>query len=382
MSFGSWLHRAARSAGRVASAAVKLPGKGLHTAGGLVGKLPLVGTPLQASLNLASGPFDLAGKIADGARIDKAIMGTFRDQLAAVHDIAPYAQMVVGMVPGIGSGVSGAIAASIALSEGRPLDEIAMAGIKGAIPGGAAAKALFDATQRAARGENVSDALMAQIPPAARQALSTAKALARGDNVAKTALETARKNLPADMQTALDIGIAAGNGRNLQDALAKSYAQITPAQMQTLADSAKSVLAKSKGYATARNLVDKASQSGFDVGMGLMAKTGVSEKAILAVRARLTPVQQIGFDVAVSAKVGAVLGPKIPKGLKGAAAAAYVVTQGMQGGGQAQKIAMIKTIAKAPGAKAGIQAAVADVSTERSESAPWWKKLLALIGLG
>lgn len=103
-------------------------------------KIPVIGSPiatvLSAGYQSGMGPVNLTVAITQGQRIDTAILGELKAQLKTFRQVAPYAQMVLSMVPGIGSGVSAALAAGIALAEGQSIDDALKAGLIAAIPGG------------------------------------------------------------------------------------------------------------------------------------------------------------------------------------------------------------------------------------------------------
>ena len=134
----------------------------------------------------AAQPFRLAQSIASGERIDKAFVDNFKRDLALIKEAAPLAQAVVSFVPGVGTGVAAAIGAGVAIAEGRDIDEIAKAAIRGAVPGGPAAVAAFDAALK----------------------------IGAGENVGKAVLESAREAVPAQYRQAFDIGLADVTGEN------------------------------------------------------------------------------------------------------------------------------------------------------------------------
>ena len=90
------------------------------------------------------------------------------------EDIGSYATTVVSLVPGVGTGVSAALAAGIALAQGQSITDAVKNGIRDAIPGGAIATAGFDMAVKVASGENVGTAALetarAQLPPVAQKA--------------------------------------------------------------------------------------------------------------------------------------------------------------------------------------------------------------------
>jgi hypothetical protein len=185
-------------------------------------KIPVVGAPLASVYGVAIAPAALAESIAKGQRIDKALVGNFKGQIADIKQLAPYVQTVISFVPGVGQGVGAAMAAATALANGQPLSSAVLAGIKGAIPGGPIAKSAFDAVSAVAQGKNVSAAALASLPlpegqkKALTEALRVAGDIAKGKNVGDVALATAMKQLPPDLQKAVQTGLAVGHAVTIQ----------------------------------------------------------------------------------------------------------------------------------------------------------------------
>ena len=149
MAFG-WLKKAVKSAtGGVASIGKQL------------GKVPIVGKGLKGTFALTIGaPFSVANAVASGQRIDKVALGHLTSQIGAIQDVAPYVQTVVSVVPGVGQGMSGAIAASLALASGKNITVALKEAVKNSLPGGPLAKAGFDLAEAAIQGKPL-DAIMA-----------------------------------------------------------------------------------------------------------------------------------------------------------------------------------------------------------------------------
>lgn len=215
MAFG-WLKKAVKSAtGAVGSLGTQL------------GKVPIVGKGLKGTFALTIGaPFAVANAVASGQRIDKVALGHLTSQIGAIRDVAPYAQMVVSVVPGVGQGVSGAIAASLALANGKNITEALKEGVKGTLPGGPLAKAAFDLGEAAVQGKPIDKALVAALPiPDAQKkllvtGLETAKDLAHGKRLDAALMNTALAALPPDARKAVTVGLALGHGQVMQAARA------------------------------------------------------------------------------------------------------------------------------------------------------------------
>jgi hypothetical protein len=152
-----WVGNACRTAGRAISGAAKLVVKGITKAAELVGNIPIIGKALSGVLNLAAAPFKAIDAICSGVPLDKVALGFFKDQVTAFRDIAPLAQSIVSLIPGIGTGVAAAIGGALAcaqvLVDGRPIDQALLDAVKGAVPGGAIAGAVFSVAEAACSGQ-------------------------------------------------------------------------------------------------------------------------------------------------------------------------------------------------------------------------------------
>ena len=172
--------------------AVSSAGSGLASIGkGVVSVAKGVATPVAA---LVTSPIRLASDIASGKNVFVALKDTVKRDLNSAKEIAPYVQAVISVVPGVGAGVNGAIAAGAALAQGQPITSALVAGLKNSLPGGPLAAQAFDTAYAVARGQNVGEAalqaLVNQAPggAAGKQAVQTAIAVAKGQNLQQAAL--------------------------------------------------------------------------------------------------------------------------------------------------------------------------------------------------
>jgi LysM domain len=325
----------AKGGASVVNKGAKTVGSAVKTGQGILGKVPVVGKGLVAASTLALSPYEITLNVLQGQRIDNAVVGHFKSQLGAIRDIAPYAQTVVSFVPGIGTGISGAIAAASALSEGKPITEALIAATKGALPGGPLAAAAFDVAVAAAQGKPLTEVAFAAIPlPATqkdllRQSLQVAKDIAAGKRVDKIIIDRVNDNLsklPKGVAQAAQIGIALGQGQNLQKTLVKAGTQMVNfknplvaanAIQRVAAGASKSGIAKAIGAAQAlkngspaitRTLKAAGSQFqngsveklGFDTAVAVLAKTSGNKAALAAARRALpTAAAQRAFDSAI-----------------------------------------------------------------------------------
>lgn len=185
------------SLGHAFATVAKAAAQGLESVEKAATHIPILGSVVK----LSATPFDMVSHLVQGERIDHALLGELKANVAAIKDVAPYVTSVISFVPGIGTGVAAAIAAGTSLVEGKNITDALIEGFKGSLPGG----------ELAAHG------------------LSLATKLAKGENVGKAAFEEARSTLPPEAQHAFDIGIALSTGKSLQHALVSSVLDLTHA---------------------------------------------------------------------------------------------------------------------------------------------------------
>lgn len=253
-------------------AAARWAGHAASDVAAVAGKIPVVGPALHATL--AVTPFGLVKAIVSGERLDRALVDDFKSKIAAAREVAPYAQTVVSFVPGVGTGVAGAIGAGAALAEGRPISEAVEAGIRGALPGGPLVQSAFDVGMAAVKGQNVG----------------------------KAALTAARNQLPdGPARHAFDVGLAVATGKNLQASLVNAVTNLAPKQLGALAKFGEQTVRSVPALLAVRSGLGAAPARGFDLASGLLAHSGVNERVLLVARRRLDPLMKQGFDRAVQA---------------------------------------------------------------------------------
>jgi len=385
----SWVGNIVKTAGAalhaVASAAVTVTG----ALSKVVGKIPIVGGPLSAAFDVAlTGPFRVTDGIVEGKRIDKVVMGELKAGLNVAHEVAPYAQTVLSLAPGVGSGLSGAIGAALAIADGRPITDALKQGLKDAAPGGPAGRAIMSVATGVMSGKGIDQIALdaIPIPDAQKQALAKAleitKAVASGERIDKVALaqakgviETVAKQVGPDVAKSLKVGIAVGHAEKLQSIM-KSQAASTPV-LKTLVTEAKKTIPADPVLAHGIKLVPKGT-AGFMVGAALMKKR-VTPTEFLTIRNRLKGDNRKAFDIATSMHVGRVTNKEPPK-LKGnpAARAGFYATMGMQGAKMSQKVGMLKTIAANPAARQGAGIAV---RLAKKQNMSTWQRIKYYIGI-
>lgn len=305
----------------VAKTAKKVGGDIIHTAnnvvkfagksvvapvGKAIGHIPVVGPVVSSAAKLT--PFyalgNLSARVLSGERLDKAFLNSAKGQLHAVKDLAPYVSQVAAFIPGVGTGIAAALAAGTALAEGRTITQALLDGVKGALPGGPVAKAIFDGGQALMHGQNLTSAAIAaaksQLPRDVGSAIDVAVKAAKGKNVREAVLQTVRaklSNSPQQLQ-AFEKSVALGAARNIQSNVTNKVT--TASGLKSLAAQGQKMLANSP--ASIRNPsvgLSAPALAGYKAGLGLLSSTGVTPHMVVAARSVLGPVQQTGFDHAV-----------------------------------------------------------------------------------
>lgn len=383
---GHFVSNAAKTAGKEIGKA----GKSLQSAGGAVGgllkKIPVVGAPMHtlmsAQYNMLTAPARAAVDIGKGKNLGKVAIGQIKQHVADAKAVAPYAQTVVSMVPGVGSGVSAAMGVGLALADGQPIDQALIKGVISAVPGGPAAQAAASVAasgiSAAVKGEkfDVNSAVGAglnalPIPQAAKDSLATGLKMtadiASGKNVSKAAadaaLEAGMKYLSPQAKKAFQTGMAVQTAAVLQHVKSKHLGGISGKLSETGIQLSKALPAVGEARKLATN-----GTRGFDLGSGLMSQKA-SLFDVIATRSKIkSPADQKGFDMALAAKIGMVANPAKPK-LSVAANAGRAITLGMQGlANPEKKKAIMAAVAKSPSASVGAKEAVRQVALRRK---PW-----------
>ena len=208
---------------RAATTVVNTAKTAASKAENFVSKIPVLGTVANATAALALLPVSATNALVHGKRIDQVALGSLKNALAQVKTLAPYVQTVLTMVPGVGTGISAGLGAALALAQGQSITDAMVAAAKSMLPGGPAAQAAFNVAHDVMQGKPITTVAIDAIPGVSPQAktalmqgLSAAKDLAAGKNVATTALDLAIHQLPPEYQRAVQVGIAMGHARTLQ----------------------------------------------------------------------------------------------------------------------------------------------------------------------
>jgi hypothetical protein len=391
-----WVGNAVKTAGKPIGAVAHAVQGAEGAVGKEIGKLPVIGKPLHAIFDLGAmgilGPALTLGNVLGGERIDQAILGTLKQELQDVKAIAPYAEMVIAFVPGIGPGVAGALGAGLALASGQSLTQAMEEGIKDAIPGGAIAVAIYQVSKTAVsiakKGGRVTLGDVVALGGAAAQAVGflpegvqtaiqgvigpvsdAVQGVSSAVQEAETAMGPFKNLVSAEAKKALQIGISVGHGKFLQQAGMQGLTD--PGLRNRLMAQGQQVAASDPTVQAARSTL-QAGFNGFDVGVGLM-RMSVTPHQFQTIRGMLQGPDQVGFDLATSLHIARVSQPTPALGST-PANAGYLATLGMQGAPDASKTAIMQGIATQPVIAGGAKAAVSHVAERR---ASWWARIVS-----
>jgi hypothetical protein len=317
-------------------------------------------------------------------------------------DLAPVAQVaasIVSFVPGVGTVVSAAIDAGVALASGKPIDEVLMSAVKGAVPGGEIAAAGFELGKAAMTGKNIGQAAIGalgeaagiEIPDAAKAALTgglnAAQAIASGKKPDQALISAAMGVLPGEaanivkqanlsgdikkiadtltsqgqalipkisdnqrklLQDAIHIGVASQHAQNKQQGLSQSITRRgVPNSLRLTGNRSLDDTSRA-----ARNALHGQGVRGFDLGIGLM-QNHASVFKIHDLRNRLSAADKHGFDVALALHRGRATAKPLPPGTHPAIKASHAIVHGMRGSTPEHKVALMHTAISSPTGRTG-----------------------------
>jgi hypothetical protein len=376
----SWLGNVVKTCGRKLKSGVKAISKASGKVKKAIDKVPVVGPGLGAVYDISiNNQWKLASSVAEGVRVDKAFGRFAKGYWKDAQTLAPYAQSVVSLVPGIGQGASGAIGAGIALANGKPITAAVVAAVRGALPGGPLAGMAFDVAAAAAQGVPPEQIALSALPlgdvqkKAVAKALTVVRKVAEGQRVDEAVFNQALEEIPAEAASAIKVGIAVGKGRSLQKAVADN---ITPEVLGKVASRGASVLGVDNVLKAGADKIKSEAgvEDGFKVGIGVAASK-VKPIDVVAIRTKLKPAAKKGFDIALSTHVARVT-REVPKHLTSPAQQfGFFATAGLAGSTPKRKAAMAKTIIADKDARTGAETAINEMLKERS----WWNRLVETV---
>lgn len=410
-----WAGNVVQTAGHVAGDAIHTVNKVNGDITGLIQKVPVVGPVYHAVWDANVGfVFSVADDVAAGKRLDQVGMAAFQRQISDVQEVAPYVETVMTFVPGVGPEVSAAIGCSVALAEGKTIDQALLAGVRAAIPGGAIAQAAFDTSTAVLRGESageigltavegIANASGVQVPPQAKQVLASglriARDMAHGQSITDAALNEAIRQLPQSAQNAAQAARSLATGKSVGDVIIETGQKMIPGLSQAARDGLRKGLTVGmcmgnagrlqeiintqmggsdminrlsmagdkvvKGSADAMQAMGlaKGSEHGFQIALGLMTYNARGQSVLLAVRDKLSSQDKMGFDMGCSYHAGRVTNKAV--GIDTRVNAAYFITMGLRGHAPGNKAAMMRAIASDKRGRRGAVIAAKEVAKAR-----------------
>jgi hypothetical protein len=326
---GNFVGNVVKTAGHAIGTVVHSIQNAAGEVGKVIAKIPIVGGVISAVFDLTyqstMGIVNLAVAIViEGKRVDQAILSSLKKQLQVFKQVAPYAQMVISVIPGIGQGVSAALSAGLALAEGQSIADALKAGLIGALPGGPLIKAAvtmgIETIQHVVKGERVDIATIAQtaggvassalgLPIVAKNALlagiSTVGAIVKGQPLDKAITDGAIKGLPISEQvknamtdaTAITLDLA--HGKPLDRTLLSRIDMVSsrlPAS-NPLADTIKTGITATKKLTSGQKVEDV---------MFTALQSGIGDSLVSMGAAKLPPDAQKAIKSGVALGTGAV----------------------------------------------------------------------------
>lgn len=348
-------------------------------------KIPVVGKPIGSVFHFANAPLSLAEHIASGDRLDRAVIANIKGQVKDVHDVAPYAKLVLSCVPGVGTVAAGAIGAGLALAEGQPISGVLMAGVEGAIPGGTVARSLFtvgkDAIQHKKLTEMAVDALpINQLEKASIKAtVNLAMKQSQGQHVSPQEAAAAEKGITPEHRAALSIALAMGEAQKSQEDMLVNVTNDTLTALQQQGAASIAVHPTVKAGEALLKTADE--RRGFEIGTGLMLYQ-LYPMHVAAVQSKLkNDGERHGFDYALAGHVGGVKETKTqfhnPQ-----SQFAYRATLGARNAGVEFKGRIVKTSTANVHATVGTLEAAKQVAVGKEHWwVRWWHELEDVLGI-
>lgn len=405
----------AKAAVAVAETTVETAGDAAGIVGDAVGEIPIVGTPLAVALDIAVAPVGLAQAIARGERIDEAVISNIKKQIKNVQDIAPYAQIVVSFVPGIGTGIGAAIAAGVALSEGKSITEAVVAAAQASIPGGPIAQAAFNVSYSVASGQPIDEVALAAVPlppeqkeliksgvsaakalgdgkavneaivkvvvdqlpgtPEQKKALTEglviAKEVIQGKPVDSIAYNRGKEYLPPEVQGAIQIATSLAQAKSSQE-IDRKWTGLSTGKLE---EEGNAVVPKMPELRSTVALLPEPVFKGFTTGVGLLEHK-INPTQLAAAREKLDANGRFGFDLALAVKIGMVRVPRPKKKMTPGELFGYYVTWGMIAAEPHQKEEFARILIKSQDMRNGATKALAEIKKAKE---PWWRRTFRFV---
>ncbi len=319
----TWLSNAIKCAGRLFSSALGVIVDALGAIKEGLSQIPIVGGGLSALFDVGTTVIAAAQAVAGGERIDKAVLGALDRAMQDVKAVAPYAESVLSLIPGVGTLASGALAAGLSLASGQPIDEALLSAVEAAIPGGPLAKAAFNLGKSVLSGQSLDKAALSalvsvagvQLGDVELEAISGSvtiiQKVAKGERVDHAVADVAFQTIQAHLGGAsaalgLQSGLALGQGAALQ-AVANVNIH-TPQFLNKLVSKGSEIIASDSTASAALSTVGDLGKHGFQVGIGAMSNQ-LGANSLMSLRDALGDADKKAFELACSLRIGQVMVP-------------------------------------------------------------------------
>ena len=348
-------------------------------------KIPVVGKPIGSVFHFANAPLSLAEHIAAGDRLDRAVIANIKGQVKDVHDVAPYARLVLSCVPGVGTVAAGAIGAGLALAEGQPISGVLMAGVEGAIPGGTVAHSLFKVGKDAIEHKKLTDMAIDALPinPLERASIKATVNLAmkqsQGQHVSPQEAAAAEKGISPQNRAAISVALAMGQAQKTQQDM---LSDVTSATLITLQQQGAATIAVHPTMKAGEGMLKSLDERrGFEIGKGLMLYE-LSPMHVAAVQNKLSnDRERHGFDLALASHVGGVH-EGATQFTSPQAQFAYRATLGARNAGVQMKQRIVSTTTSNVHGTVGTLQAAKQVSLAKEHWwVRWWHDLEHILGI-
>jgi hypothetical protein len=348
-------------------------------------KIPVVGKPIGSVFHFANAPLSLAEHIASGDRLDRAVIANIKGQVKDVRATAPYAQMVISFVPGIGTLASGAIGAGLALAAGQPITGVLMAGVEGMIPGGTIGKSLFTVSKDMIEKKKLTDIEVDVLPlnslekASIKATLNLAMKQSQGKTVTHAEAVAAQAGLSPANRSAMAVALAMGQAQQTQQDMLANVTNDTLTALQQQGQSSITVHPTVKAGEALLKTADE--KRGFEIGTGLMLYE-LYPMHVSAVQGKLkNDGERHGFDLALAGHVGGVNEGKTQFS-NPQSQFAYRATLGARNAGVEFKGRIVKTSTANVHATVGTLEAAKQVAVGKEHWwVRWWHELEDVLGI-
>jgi hypothetical protein len=318
-------------------------------------------------LQILSVAIEAAGGVPLPANISSAI-NTVNQAVQGIHIPPEVLNAATKILPG----------AADAIVKGKPLNEVLTNSVKTIAQQYGVPSDVVDVAKNVIDKKSIDPVQLlslatktsgVELPPNVIKAINIVSSAASGKPIPANVLEEATELLPEDIGNAFTTGIAVFNAKKVQNQILNSISRMGVKDFDKLAKLGDAFINKSPQFKQAGNIVkDTAERVGFRVGCGVMSISGQTEDTIKQFRNKLNKVQQKGFDLALSSRIGSVTKP-IPNFIKADKLKefSYLATEGMKGA--PTRVEQMKTLASNPVSRQAAITAIKTIASRRNDIA-------------